>query len=145
MQIRPGETSSTWEIDQSTTTTALLKAGLCSPPANSPVWQRLGLRPNSHSPDACWRGQPLLLLLYTFSPHPGQGYGECRASLGSVNYPGLANCPWWHGTFPASLLTSILPTSSPIFRMAAEYGLLHPSSSISGKRRGLSQTLAKSH
>ena len=143
MHIRPGETSATWEVDQSTTTTALLKAGLCSPPSQSPLWQRLGLNPQPHSPDACWRGRILFSPPLLFIPPSGQGFGECRASLGSVNYPGLA-CPWWHGTFPASFLASILPTSSPIFRMADEYGLLHPSSSISSTRRSLSRILAKS-
>merc|ERR1712130_771779 len=87
---RPGETSATWEVDQSTTTTALLKAGLCSPPSHSSLWQRLGLEPKTHSPDACWRGQ---------------GYGECRASLGSVNYPGL--------TMVARHLPRLLPRFNP--------------------------------
>ena len=74
---------------------------------------------------------------------PGQGFGECRASLGNVDQPQLL-CPWWHGTLPASFLASILPTSSPIFTMADQFGLLHPPSKISRKRKKLSRILSKS-
>ena len=73
---------------------------------------------------------------------PGQGFGECRASLGNVDQPQLL-CPWWHGTLPASFLASILPTSSPIFTMADQFGLLHPPSTRSKTRKKLSRILSK--
>lgn len=131
---REGQTTSTWEVDQSVTTTALLKAGLCPPPPSSPVWGRLGLVPSPDTtPSTCWRGQ---------------GWGECRARL-LPHAPGMPGCSWWHGTMPASMLALLLPPSSPLYKLAEQHGLLvgeqgrllGPPHGLSGRRGSIRNIL----
>jgi len=112
-----GDTMDTWEVDQSVTTTAILQAGLCSAPA---LAAKLGLTtlPTTKDKDMardqarCWHGQ---------------GWGQCRASLGMQHYPGMPGCTWWHALLPAQLLARIVDTSTPLYRLAANHGLLFES------------------
>ena len=102
-----GETTDTWEVDQSVTTTAILTAGLCSPPKNASVWSKLALKPETirtgehQDKRTCWHGQ---------------GWGQCRASLGTYYFPGMSGCTWWHAGIPREVIEQLLPTDSPLYR-----------------------------
>lgn len=114
-----GDTMDTWEVDQSVTTTAILKSGLCSAPGNSSLWTKLGLKPENHNYSGenteratCWHGQ---------------GWGQCRASLGMQYYPGIPGCTWWHALLPREFLEQVVPTTSPLYRLVHDHGLLFES------------------
>ena len=101
-----GDTMDTWEVDQSVTTTAILQSGLCSAPVNSSLWTKLGLKPSNNGEKnvdraTCWHGQ---------------GWGQCRSSLGMQHYPGIQGCAWWHNLLPRELLEQVVPTNSPLYR-----------------------------
>ena len=98
---KEGDTMDTWEVDQSVTTTAILQAGLCSAPV---LAAKLGVtRSKNMTRDQamCWHGQ---------------GWGQCRASLGMQHYPGMPGCTWWHSLLPAQLLSQIVHTNTPVYR-----------------------------
>ena len=103
-----GDTMDTWEVDQSVTTTAILRSGLCSVPDSCSLWTKLGLKQvdveyiDEHAErETCWHGQ---------------GWGQCRASLGMQYYPRMPGCAWWHAKLPAQWLEQILPAKSPLYR-----------------------------
>ena len=92
----------TWEVDQSVTTTAILKARLCSPPEDASVWAKLHLMPEEgQDKKTCWHGQ---------------GWGQCRYSLGTYYYPRMPGCTWWHAGVPKEMVENMLPTDSPLYR-----------------------------
>ena len=70
---------------------------LCFVPKDHPIWIRLGMNPNHSSkmedPGECW---------------VGQGWGECKPSLGMMFEPEYSPCYWWHAKMPSKVLSQVV-------------------------------------
>jgi len=83
-------------------------------PRGNHLWSRLDIKPplkdnNDYSRRECW---------------VGEGWGQCKLSLGMVHYPGLDTCRWWHSHVPGQVLQLIVSNESPIYRLAQDYSLV---------------------
>ena len=77
-------------------------------PRGNHLWSRLDIKPplkdnNDYSRRECW---------------VGEGWGQCKLSLGMVHYPGLDTCRWWHSHVPGQVLQLIVRKDRILFSNA---------------------------
>ena len=76
----------------------IYRSNLCELPSNNLLWSNLGIEPppkdiQDHVRRGCW---------------VGEGWGQCKMSLGMFHYPDVDTCRWWHSHVPAQVLGLII-------------------------------------